>query len=235
MSKPFRLFEWVVIAILAFALLSLYYQKKNELLRKDDQITALQLANQKLDSQRRADGVTIFTQKVLLTESGHTIDYLTDTIFKMDKKHSQTIAYYKGISRTRIDSVFIPFKDTAFAKKWSDSVNSRCKEVIQFLIDSTIIVPKRFLKEDRGYRFGGTITRGGLTIDSLLIPDTLQLRIVENKGFLKRPSYTVQFFHSNPHITTTQANSVLYKPPKKPRLLEKAILVGVGILVGSKL
>lgn len=207
--------------------------------RTTSKIDSLVLANQRLDSLVNLQGQIIYEQETLLTDSKQVMRELTDSIFRLRKKHDKkikdVIAYYKGSSLTKIDSILIPYADSADLKR-KDSLIQGCRKIMQVLVDSFIFVPRHVEKKTDYYRFAGTVLKEGFRIDSLSIPDTLQLRFVEKKGGLFRPPTThVQFFHSNPLITTTQANSLLYKPPKKKRLLEKALLVGAGILIGSKL
>ena len=72
-----------------------------------------------------------------------------------------------------------------------------------------------------------------MRIDSLNIPDTFNLRIVETKGKLFKPSFVeFQSFHSNKLVKVTGANSILYKLPRKTFwqvVLDKLIWIGVGI------
>ena len=41
--------------------------------------------------------------------------------------------------------------------------------------------------------------------------------------------------HTNPIIKVTGQNSAIYIPPKKARWLEKTLLIGAGIFLGTKL
>lgn len=224
----------MVLLLIGF-LLGLEVKKNHD---KGKVITQLQLDNQRLDSIKNENGKTIQLQDAIITSNQESLSALTDSIFNLKSKHEkqikQVIAYYKGVTVTNIDSVLIPYVDSAqLAHK--DSLIQGCREVMKVLLDSFIFVPRRVEAKTPQYRFAGTVLKEGFRIDSLQIPDTLQLRFVEKKSFLKRPSYQVQFFHSNPLITNTQANSIIYKPPKKPRVLEKALLIGAGIFLGSKL
>lgn len=203
-------------------------------------IDSLTLANQRLDSLVNIQGQMIFEQEAIVTESKEAIVDLTDSIFKLKNKHDrqikQVIAYYKGTTQTHLDSVFIPYTDTLLQRKFEDSIRQKCQEVLKYVSDSFILVPRKVKHETPYYHFTGTVKKEGLEINHLSFPDTLQLRFITKKGgFLKKPTYQVQFFHSNPHVTQTGSNSVIYKPPRKPRLLEKALLIGAGLFIGTKL
>ena len=226
--------------VLAFIVLFLFktdYDKKEKALH--GAITSLQLDNQSLREIKSKDDKVILAQDAIITSSQDAIHSLTDTIFNLKSKHQKEIksiiSYYKGVTVTNIDSVEVPYKDTIAMKQFEDSIVRQCIRVIQYMRDSMITVPRRVEEETKDFRFAGTVKKDLFTIDSLSIPDTLQLRFVEKGGFLKKKKAEVQFFHSNPLITTTQSNSVVYKPPKKPRWLEKALIFGAGLFLGSKL
>lgn len=199
-------------------------------------ISALSLENQRLDSIKNVDDAIILTQKTIITDVKGALDKLTDTIFnlkKRDERNSRTIAYYKSITSTNIDSVGIPYLDTIAMKKFADSVEEQCMEVLKYVRANMITVPRRIEKYTPDYRFVGEVLMDEVRIHSLVIPDTLQLRFVEKKrGFLKKKGIEVQFFHSNPLITTTQANSVIYVPKKKSLLKEIGIPLAIGVGVG---
>lgn len=239
MKLTIRTIEHLIIVLLLVICVALSKCRRDESRHQQETITALTLKQQNLDSIRNQQDKLLYTQQVLITESKQSLSTLTDSLFSLKKsqerKIKEVIAYYKGVTNTHLDSVWIPYIDSGYTKRFSDSANQRCREVIQYLIDSTIIVPKRFLKEDPGYRFGGTIQKDGILVDNISFPDTLQLRFVEKGGFLKKRTTEVQFFHSNPYVTTQSANSVLYHPPKKKQLFLKTLFFGAGVFLGSKL
>jgi hypothetical protein len=198
------------------------------------------LEKQKLEKIVNEQGDTIYTQNVIITDNQKALRELTDSIFNLKKKHDKkvadVIAYYKGVTETVIKEVAVPYVDTAVMKQWEDSVRAECQEVIDFYEHNSIPVPRLAYDSTEHYKILATVQLDSLVINSLVIPDTLQLRFVEKKnGFLKKKSIEVQFFHSNPLIKTTQSNSVIYTPPKKKNVLGKALLIGVGIFIGTKL
>lgn len=199
-----------------------------------DQITQLDLDNQTLRTLVNQRGDTIYTQKSLITSSREAINNLTDSIFllkRKDSKNQQTIAYYKGVTKIEVRNVSIPYMDTLSMKRFSDSVENSCAEVITYMRDSTISVPQRLSVSTQNAFLEADVTKSGLYIDSLSIPDTLQLRFVERGGFLKRKTIEVQYLHSNKYIHSLSTNSVVYSPKKS--LLTRVILpVAIGIGVG---
>lgn len=236
------------ILILALSVLVIFLTKCSSSLMKDkndmdNMITQLQLDNQKLNIVVNNRDEQIAIQKSIVTSSQSAISALTDSIFdlkKKDKKNRETIAYYRGRTTTRIDTLEISWVDTSLMKRFEDSVEAVCKDVIAFYRDSAIETPHTdsFVTNDIDLNF--TLKKvnkiPSLVINRLAIADTLDLRFVEKKGGLFRKSaIEVQFKHSNPYISVDGSNSVFYKPQKKPKLLQKALLIGAGIFIGSKL
>lgn len=224
---------------------------EGQLADSQTRIDSLMLANQKWDSIHNADGETIITQQAIVTSSQDAIRNLTDSIFNLTKKQErrirEVIAYYSNRTSTGVDSIKIPYRDTLAMKRFSDSVEQRCAEVIKYMRDSTVTVPKPVKDSTAHYMFDFTLERDSLAINKIAFPDSLDIQIVEIKGgLLKKDFYGKRRFilgrsiqvmakHSNPFVKTLGTNSVVYKPAKKFKWLEKALLVGAGIFIGVKL
>jgi hypothetical protein len=230
---------WLITGFLTLLVFIQTCHYRAEIDKQGKEITSLDLKNQTLEKEVNDRGQIIYSQKAILSSSQEAIRNLTDSIFNLNRVHGEkikaVIAYYKGVTTTNIDSVFIPYTDTKAIHEAEMKIIERCNKEFKYLTDSFILVPRKVIKKTPNYLFAGTVMKDGFRIDELSIPDTLNLRFVETGGFLKKKKSYIQFTHSNPLITTTQANSVLYKPPKKPRLLEKALFIGAGLFLGSKL
>lgn len=202
-------------------------------------ITSEQLANQKLDSMNNALGQKVLTQEVLVAANQESLRKLTDSVFNLkksqDKKIKEVIAYYSSISKTEIRERLVPYIDTIKTKKFSDSLEKVCQEVIKFYEDSSILVPQPVKDSGQHFVFKGTVKKEGLQIEQVSFPDSLYLRFVEKGGFLKKRTVEVQVLHTNPYINVTSSNSVIYKPPAKARWLERALILAAGIFIGTKL
>lgn len=229
----------IIIAILAIFLIltqtcSPHY--KNE----KDTIDSLTLANQKLVDVKNQQGDVIHTQTTIVTSSQEAMKKLTDSIFSLTKKQEKQIkdivAFYRERTSTIIKNIPIPYIDTLSMKKFSDSVTQQCSEVIRYMNDSTITVPRIAKDSNTNYSASITVSRKNVTIDSLSIPDLLSLRVVEKKGGLfKKRSFEIQFKHSNPLVTTIGVNSVVYKPRPKLGLIPKIALIGLGVFLGTQI
>jgi hypothetical protein len=239
--------KWVVILVLTgFLIASVSTCKK-----RDGEISQMQLDKQTTDSIVNQYGQTILTQEAIVTNNKQAIKDLTDSIFGLtraqDRRIKDVIAYYKGITNTIIREVQIPYIDTSSMKEWADSVRERCSKVIEYYEANSIFVPKQAKDSTKNYSADLTAELSGITINKLEIPDSQYIRFVTIKGGLlkkdasgKRHLFTkksiqVQVLHTNPLIQVTGQNSAIYIPPKKARWLEKTLLIGGGIFLGTRL
>jgi hypothetical protein len=204
------------------------------------EIDQMALNNQKLDSLVNSQGEIIYTQESIIADNTDAIDNLTDTIFDLkrkDERNTKTIAYYKGITSIQADSIKVPYLDTVAMREFSEVIATQCKEVIEYMQTHIITVPRKAPYSSDSISFVATINRDNMILDSLRLPDTLQLRFVEHGGFLKKKSIEVQFFHTNPLFRTQSSNSVFYQPKKKSFftrvLLPVAIGVGIGVVISK--
>lgn len=228
---------WLVTAFLV----CLVWLQTCRLNRKIEQgekvITQLQLDKQTLTETTNKQGKTIKLQDAILVNNTTALNRLTDTIFdlkKKDAKNTETIAYYKGVTRTEIVKVNVPYKDTTGMKEFSDSLLAITpQEVKDYIRDSTIQVPRVAELTNPNFSLAATVKKQELTIDALVIPDTLQLRFVEHKGGLFKPNTVeVQYFHSNPYVLSVSANSAYYKPKKKSFFQRVILPIGIGVGAG---
>lgn len=252
--KLFTLERLLLVGLVIFLLMlnrcnNRKYQ--NQLAEGQTKIDSLMLANQKWDSIHNKDGQTILLQTAIVTNSQKAIRDLTDSIFNLKKRNErkikEVIAYYKNVTHTGTDTLEIAYVDKERMKRFSDSVEAACAEVIKFYRDSAVQVPRNVKDSSAYFAFDGTVQKNSFRINKIDFPDTLNLRIVETKGgFFKKNlegkrkfylprSVEFQAFHTNPLVKTTQMNSVFFKPKARFRWLEKAILIAAGIYVGSKL
>lgn len=234
--------ERIIIALLLIVVFFLSKCSSSLKREKENIIAQSELDKQTLQTLLNKKGDTIYSQKSIITSSQSVISNLTDSIFdlkKKDRKNRDVIAYYRGRTTTRIDTLEISWVDTLRMKRFEDSVERVCKDVIAYYRDSAIETPHTdsFVTKDIDINFTlkKTDKVPSLLINRLLIVDTLDLQFVEHKRFLRKSKIEVQFVHSNPYIRVDGSNSVFYKPQKKPKLLQKALLIGVGIFIGTKL
>jgi hypothetical protein len=202
-------------------------------------IDSLVLANQQLITKLNKAGDTIHTQTAIVTSSQEQIKSLTDSIFNLrrkdERKVKEVIAYWRERTSTRVDSFETSWVDTLAMRRFKDSVESRCKDVISYMRDSTISVPRTSRGDSLQFSYDVTVVRKGLVFNRIEFADSLDSRFVESGGFLKKRSIEVQFKHSNPNVKVVGSNSVYYKPRYRGRWAERVILALVGVFVGLKL
>jgi hypothetical protein len=239
-----RIIMGIIIIILSISLFTCNKELENSNL-------ALALSFQKIDSIANKNGELIAVNQSIIVSSQEEIRKYTDSIYALDRKHERNIknilSFYKGITNTIIKERLVPFIDSNAITIWTDSVKRQCESVISFYESKTIRVPRIARDSTANYTAEMTATKQGIIINSLMIPDSQYVRFVTLKGgfmkknqqgkrelFLKK-SIQVQVMHSNPLIHTTGQSSVIYKPPDKKKWLEKAILIGAGVYIGTKL
>ena len=239
--------KWVIIILLSIALLWSMRTCNN----RDGQISQLQLEKQTTDSIVNKYGQTILTQEAIVTNNEMAIKQLTDSIFNLtkaqDRKIKDVIAYYTSTSKIIVKDKLVPYIDAQARKQWEDSVNRVCRNVIDYYEANTIGVPRTATDSTTDYKATFTAKANGIYIDSLIIPDNQYIRFVIFKGgvlkkdasgkkhlFTKR-SVQVQVLHTNKLLQVTGQNSAIYIPTKKANILAKALLIGGGIFIGTKL
>jgi len=204
-----------------------------------------------IDSIKNAYNQVVILKDVEIINSKDALKKATDSLFNLkvsqDKKIKEVIAYYKGKTKIVIDSVDVPYIDTAATKIWEDSVKAACSKVIEYYEANTIAVPKIAKDSTKNYKADLTATLSGITINNLELNDEQAIRWVVYKGGLfkkdiigKRHLWLkkklgVQVIHTNPYIKVVGAESAIYQAPKKPRILEKILFTGIGIYLGTKL
>lgn len=238
----------IIIGIFAVILLLLVARSCS----MDEKMEKLKLNNlEQIDSIKNVYNQTVVLKDVEITNSKEALKKATDSLFNLkasqDKKIKDVIAFYKSKVRIRIDSVDVPYEDTLAKKRWEDSVNIACAKVIEYYEANTISVPRTARDSTEHYKADLTATMNGISINNLELVDNQSIRWVVYKGGLfKKDIYGkrhlwlkknvgVQVIHSNPNIKVLGMQSAIYQAPKKHNLLGKAILIGIGVYLGSKL
>lgn len=227
--KPINI---IVISIIVFLFFFLRIGCKNaEIATLETTNALLQLENQKFEKIVNSQDDSIVKQRAIIIKDKEQLKTFTDSIFNLKQKVKAVTAFYKETTKTVWDTVYIPYDSTPTIPQvqYGDTITKEIKNYI----DSSIKVPNKFSKDSSLFSIKGEVTKQGVRIDSLNIPDTFNLRIVETKGKLFKPSFVeFQSFHTNKLVQVTGVNSIMYKLPKKTFwqvVLDKLIWVGVGI------
>jgi len=241
----------LALAILVMFFFLLRSCDNDEINDLNTKLSLLQGTNDSLYTLTNKLGQKVTSQEAEIVQSKEELSRYADSIFKLNRKHEKqiaaTIAYWKSRVEVEVHDVPVPYLDTPGMKKFSDSIMLLCKDVLLYMRDSTISVPRTAKLDSLGLDATFTIGRNQLTIDTLKIVDTMHTRVVEVKGgffkrreigskkiqFYKKKSYEVQTMHSSPLFNTTWQKSYIYVPPKKYMLPKILIAVGAGILISK--
>jgi len=238
-----RLILYIGATLLLLWILSLQTCNKNSpYANQQSTIDSLTLANQKMATIINEKDQEVKVQTAIVVRNQETIDKYADEIFALKKKNAKnthTTGIVSQVTETGVDSVEIAYVDTIAFRKFSDSVNKKCAEVIAYMKESTVTIPRTVEDSTKDFIFKGEITKTGFNINKISFPDSTSVRFVTHKGgFFKRnslgkvkfwtkKSVEAQVVHSNPYVKVTNMNSVFYVPVAKQRWLER-ILIAAG-------
>ena len=207
--------------------------KNSELILLQTKYSLSQIENQEYKKVANKQGDSIVKQRAIIVKNKEQLKTLTDSIFKLKKDVKAVTAFYKESTKTNWDTVYIPYIDVQYIPNPLLQTGDTITKELYTYINNSVKVPNSFYLDSLLFTVKGKVTKEGVRIDSLNIPDTFNLRIVETKGKLFKPSFIeFQSFHTNPLVQVTGANSIMYKLPKKTFwqvVLDKLIWVGVGI------
>lgn len=217
----------------------------------EDSNLSLKLEKQTFDSVKNKLNQTVIIQEAAIVKTQGELRKLSDEKFqltnKLDKKTKEVLYYQKQVGKTTIVEVEVPYVDSAVLEQFSDSIKQKCAEVINYYEANTVTVPRSValdtlgVEYKNGLRFEGTVRKNDFKIDSMSIIDTQYTRLVQKKRnflqfitFQPRP-IEVQILHTSPYLKVNSLNTVYYKPRKAAKILGKAILIGTGVFLGTKL
>lgn len=224
------------ITILAISLIVgifLFLDVKKEFSKyvKDNEVIVLKhkMSIIKKDSIINKYGEVIDNQKIVITSQQDAINKIADEKFnlkKKDERNRQTIAYLQAELAAKVDSIFIPYVDTLYLGG-KDSA-----QLVSYIKDSTIKVPKDIKYEDDWVSIDQTIKKDGLQINNIILRDTLSQRIVRNtNGWFGKEYYEYQSFHTSPYFKTESKQSLLYIPKNTTKKVALVFLL-TGIAAG---
>ena len=198
------------------------------------QISKYELNNQQFSVKRMNDSSTIAQQnQTILTQQEAAklgLIKLSGEIVKLQAQVSQSM-------EVRYESVFVPFVPTNFADTTSWHFKFKNGDTSKAVIDSfkanSVIVPKKFTLNDKWLSLGGVVTKTGVTVDSMKIPNKSTVTLGwKRSGFLKLfKTPVVEIQNSNPYMTVSEMNNVVIE--KKKGLLQKPTFwAGLGVVAG---
>lgn len=217
---------------------------------QQNKIDSLTLVNQKFDSILNKKNQEVYIQTAIITKNKEDINKLSDSVFDLKKKNAhniQTIAYLSQYTKTSVKNIKIPYKDTSGFKQFSDSVNKKCSEVIEYYTNNSIKVPTKVEDSTSNFQFKATINKDSFTIDNISFIDSTYIRFVEHKGglfkrnslgkvkFWTKRSIEAQIVHTNPYIQVNNMNSVFFVPKVKQRWGERILIAAASAFLTFKI
>lgn len=247
----------LIVAGLIIALMQLDSCRNRDFKKQQATIDSLTLANQEMVKITNRQGDTIAKQNVIITQDQQALKNLTVELFDLKKRDERLLKQVEALLQIKsavvVKNVDVPYKDTTGFKRFSDSVEKACSEVIAYyrlnsveLQDTTVDGQKAKhvsidSSENKHFQLNADILKNKLRINSINLPDSQRIAIIVNKGGLfrkditgklkvfKRRELQVMVTHTNPYIQIQGMSSVVYKPNVKGRWLERLIMVGLGV------
>lgn len=169
------------------------------------------------DSIRNKDGSTIATQQQLLTQKDNEI------VKHIEKENNLKSLNAQVTVKTvyQVQRVFVPYTDSTPGLIVIDTVSGK--------IDTTnyVHVPATVSSKDSNFLIRGTVTKSGLIVNNLNIPNTVTVTIGETKGLFKHKSI-VTVKQSNPYIETEDVKNIVVEQAATKKAV-KTFFIGGGV------
>lgn len=210
--------RWAFPVLIVLLLVSLFTcnRERSERTTLEQRLDASEAHTVQLENE---NGQMVAENKTILTDNARELKDLTDSVFNLKKREAKLIGSVSTYARI-VQNAKFSGKTAPFIDKPRTDPNDTTKTVyLPQPADTNLMrVPRSFVypgndQQDTTIKFSGTVTRRGVTVDSLEIPNTLHFRIAQQKtGFLKlgRTS-VVQAVNSNPAIQNTGIASIIVK------------------------
>lgn len=261
MKKTICIKTWqLAAAVVGLIVLFVFVKKCNDTLVTSKQLTidSLAIANQLLEKIKNRQGEVIAVQTAYIVNTQAEIKELSAEKFDLKNKNERLVkkvlAFSSQVVDTKLDSIDIPYIDTFERTRFSDSIEKACSKVIQYMEARMITVPRTARDSTEEYVADLTATLSGIRINKISIPDSVYHRIIEKRGgFLRKVQIkkgdevkevlkfyvpkTIEFqtFHTNKKVEIKGQTSIFYVPHKRAKILEKLILIGGGLYIGTRL
>jgi hypothetical protein len=213
---------------------------------KGKRIELLKTGLEKSQEQTNKLGQTVYSLEVQVMEKDDQLKEYTDSIFALGKKHEKQIkqihAYYGSRTKVELDTVLVPYKDTAGMKDWEDSIALSCGDVIQYYEDSTIKIGTTASDSTAYYKVDMTVLKKGIQVNNLQFVDSQHVRFTSMKGglfkrnaegklkFHVKPRMKVEVLHTNPYFVNTGIDATFIEPPKKKGQFLKGVIIGGTVI-----
>lgn len=231
-----RLITYAIIVGLLIFLISLDRCRNNQLV---NQRVISDSTIQALVKQKNEMGDLLVRQETIISSSQEDLKKIVTENMGLKKRLVKSVnAHAKVTTNTSVVNMEVPFEEEEEDFYLPPIQYDSCDT-------NTIKVPRVASIETTDFYFKGTVTKKGLTVDSLSLPDTQNIAFVKTGGWFKtdingkfriykKPKLEVMVTHTNKYIDVKGLSSEFYKPPNKPRWGER-IIIAVTAVAGTLL
>ena len=167
--------------------------------RVSSALTVADLKNQKFETELNEKGEQLATQKQLILSQEEALENNLLQIEEL-KKYKRIKSKTEIVTKTEIDTVYVAY----------EPINEN---------DSTYVpIPDGFFRnfsyteKDDWYKFSGSVSEKGLTMNNMEIKNKYSLLIADKKlGLFSKPEPQVILTNSNPYTNTVSMNNVQIK------------------------
>lgn len=194
----------IVALLIAICLLFLRScQLEKDYKRVSSALTVADLKNQKFETELNEKGEQINSQKQLILSKEEAIQNNLIEIEDL-KKYKRIKSKTKIVTQTKIDTVFVAF----------DPVDKNDSTFVP--LPSGFLRTFKYLEKDDWFKFSGTVSENGLTMNNMEIKNDYSLLIADKKlGLFSKAEPQVVLTNLNPYTRTVSMNNVQiqYKKP----------------------
>ena len=215
-----RYLIFALILLLAFIIAWGGYSIRSQFTHYQNQMLKFDLSEQTFTKEIDKQGRQIVQQEQIILTQKQAIKHGLLEIDRLSKLKSQV----RVISKTKFDSVFVPFTLTETDSVYiNDTINA-------------ISVPKSFELTDKWYAIAGSINKTGVFLDSISFANDMRISIgYKKQKFIKRvfakPIPIVDIQNNNPYTQIASLNNVVIENDKK-FYNKKGFWFGIGAVSG---
>lgn len=174
------------------------------------------------------NGQLVAEKQLVETNSAKDIEALSAKIFNLEKGIKKVTALLRATQVIKITDTLIVFEPG----------QPQAPDTGMIPAASAIVTPMKFSQLGEHFSISGTVEKKGVTINSLLLPNTISFRIAEKKEGLFKPRLkVVQVINSNPLFVTQGAQSIVLKERRTAwdRWIGPVVYTAVSSLLTYKL
>lgn len=213
MKKLYRVLFVIAVMFLLVSLLD-SCEKDQQNKRLQENLSKIDLENQKFKNEVNEKNETISSQSQLLLTQKEAIDNGLIEIERLKNIKSKV----RVVTETKIDTLFIPYNNTV--------IDTASNGKLEYKNYFDYFEPKGW------YSIKGYASNFGLNIDSLRVKNDYSIYIADKKlGLFKKPEPQVLLLNKNPYTETIKMSNVVIVV-EKPFYKKNLFWGGVGLFGG---